>query len=42
MEKISGSARLEGRIEGFLVEDFTQGEAFKAYKSLGFKDKELV
>ncbi len=42
MEEISGSARLEGRAEGFLVDDLTQEEAFKAYKSFGFKDKELV
>jgi len=42
IEDVYSNARLEGRAEYLLIDDFDKEEAFRVYEEFGFKDKELV
>ena len=42
IEEIYSNARLEGRARYILVDDLREEEAFKVYRSFGFRERELV
>jgi len=42
IEHIQGNARLQGRAQQILVDNFDKKNAWAAYDQFGFDDKELI